>query len=135
VTGQPTVVTTADNSMSSEFKIIVIGGGLGGLTFALACLRYGIEIDLYEQAAKFGTVGAGVEIGPNAVQVLNKLGLKKEFEAISSPFSEKYMVVTRLCVVDGRCIDIIERGRRLRLQLMIYIPLDEFIDLSYWTCF
>jgi len=78
--------------MSSEFKVIVIGGGLGGLTFALACQRYGIVIDLYEQAAKFGTVGAGVEIGPNAVQVLNKLGLEKEFESISAPFSERYMV-------------------------------------------
>lgn len=78
--------------MSSEFKIIIVGGGLGGLTFALACLRYGIPFDLYEQAAKFGTVGAGVEIGPNAVRILNKLGLEKEFEDISSPFSEKYMV-------------------------------------------
>lgn len=78
--------------MSPQFKIIVVGGGLGGLTFALACIRYGISIDVYEQAPKFGTVGAGVEIGPNAVQVLNKLGLEKEFEAISSPFSEKYMV-------------------------------------------
>jgi 3-hydroxybenzoate 6-monooxygenase len=77
VTGQPTVVTTADNSMSSEFKIIVIGGGLGGLTFALACLRYGIEIDLYEQAAKFGTVGAGVEIGPNARSSVEQARIRK----------------------------------------------------------
>jgi len=78
--------------MPSDFKTIVIGGGLGGLTFALACLRYGIPFDLYEQAKEFGTVGAGVEIAPNATRVLNKLGLGKEFEAISSPFSERYMV-------------------------------------------
>lgn len=78
--------------MSSEFKIVIIGGGLGGLTFALACLRYEISFDLYEQAARFGTVGAGVEIAPNAARVLNNLGLEKELEGISSPFSEKYMV-------------------------------------------
>jgi len=78
--------------MSSDFNIIVIGGGLGGLTFALACLQYGISFDLYEQAKEFGTVGAGVEIAPNATRVLNKLGLEREFEAISSPFSERYMV-------------------------------------------
>jgi len=82
--------------MSSDFRIIVIGGGLGGLTFALACLRYGVIVDVFESAPKFGTVGAGVEIGPNAVQVLNKLGLEKEFEAISSPFSERYMVIDAL---------------------------------------
>jgi len=80
------------DDMSRDFKIIVIGGGLGGLTFALACFRYGITVDVYEQAPRFGTVGAGVEIGPNAVKVLNKLDLEKEFEAISSPFSERYMV-------------------------------------------
>jgi 2-polyprenyl-6-methoxyphenol hydroxylase-like FAD-dependent oxidoreductase len=78
--------------MSSDFNIIVIGGGLGGLTFALACLQYRISFDLYEQAKEFGTVGAGVEIAPNATRVLNKLGLEREFEAISSPFSERYMV-------------------------------------------
>jgi salicylate hydroxylase len=78
-----------------EFKIIIIGGGLGGLTFALACFRHGIQFDLYEQAIAFGAVGAGVEIGPNAVQVLNKLGLEKQFETISSPFSERYMVHIR----------------------------------------
>src|SRR5271170_2273963 len=93
---------------ASQFKIIVIGGGLGGLTFALACLRYGVSIDLYEQAQTFGTVGAGVEIGPNAVKVLNQLGLEKEFEAISSPFSPKYMVFEDINKVDGRYIDIIE---------------------------
>lgn len=78
--------------MSSNFKIIVIGGGLGGLTFALACLRYGIPFDLYEQAKVFGTVGAGVEIAPNATRVINKLGLERELEEIASPFSERYMV-------------------------------------------
>jgi 2-polyprenyl-6-methoxyphenol hydroxylase-like FAD-dependent oxidoreductase len=78
--------------MSSDFRIIVIGGGLGGLTLALACLRFRIPFDLYEQAKEFGTVGAGVEIAPNATRALNRLGLEKEFEAISSPFSERYMV-------------------------------------------
>lgn len=35
---------------------------------------------------------AGVEIAPNATRVINNLGLEKEFEEISSPFSERYMV-------------------------------------------
>ena len=126
-------------AMSSPFKIIIIGGGLGGLTFAVACQRYGIQFDLYEQASKFGTVGAGVEIGPNAVQVLNKLGLEKEFEDLSSPFSPKYMVHLSNGNVKPTKVyrfgDIIELERRLRLQLMIFHLRDECIALACLKCF
>jgi 2-polyprenyl-6-methoxyphenol hydroxylase-like FAD-dependent oxidoreductase len=77
---------------SSGFKVIVVAGSLSGLAFALAYLRDGIQFDLYEREREFGSVGTGVEIAPNTTRVLNKLGLKKELEAISSPFSEKYVV-------------------------------------------
>ncbi|MGH3531583.1 MAG: alpha/beta hydrolase fold domain-containing protein, partial [Mycobacterium sp.] len=56
-------------------KVIVIGGGIGGAATALALLREGIEVELYEQAAQFGEIGAGLQISANAVRVLDHLGV------------------------------------------------------------
>lgn len=55
-------------------KIAVIGGGLGGLTAALALLQRGFEVTVFERAAALGEVGAGIAIAPNAVKVLRALG-------------------------------------------------------------
>ena len=56
-------------------KVVVAGGGIGGLACALALAREGVQVDLLEQAAAFGEVGAGLQLGPNAVRVLNAWGL------------------------------------------------------------
>lgn len=53
----------------------VIGGGIAGLATALACARRGIEVTLFEQAPELGEVGAGLQLGPNAIAVLDALGL------------------------------------------------------------
>ncbi|HET9875565.1 MAG TPA: alpha/beta hydrolase fold domain-containing protein [Mycobacterium sp.] len=56
-------------------KAIVIGGGIGGAATACALLREGVEVELYEQAAQFGEIGAGLQISANAVRVLEHLGV------------------------------------------------------------
>jgi salicylate hydroxylase len=56
-----------------DLDIILVGAGLGGLTAALALLRAGFRVQVYEQAAELGEVGAGVTITPNGVHVLNHL--------------------------------------------------------------
>jgi salicylate hydroxylase len=53
----------------------VVGGGIGGLTAALALLREGIDVRVYEQASALGEVGAGVQVSPNASCILHGLGL------------------------------------------------------------
>jgi salicylate hydroxylase len=63
-------------------KIAVIGGGIGGLTAALALLRRGIDVDVYEQSKDFKEIGAGIEISPNGTRVLDALGLKEAFEHV-----------------------------------------------------
>jgi phytoene dehydrogenase-like protein len=40
--------------------VAIIGGGLGGLAAALSLLRVGMEVEVYEQAAAFGEIGAGI---------------------------------------------------------------------------
>jgi 2-polyprenyl-6-methoxyphenol hydroxylase-like FAD-dependent oxidoreductase len=54
---------------------VIVGAGIGGLTAALALLRTGWRVDVYEQAPEIGPVGAGIGIAPNAVKALNQLGL------------------------------------------------------------
>jgi salicylate hydroxylase len=64
-------------------KVIVVGGGIGGLTTALALLKRGIDVEVYEQASRLGEVGAGIQISPNGTRVLLALGLEEELRAIA----------------------------------------------------
>src|ERR1700689_3806548 len=70
---------------TTDFKVAIIGGGIGGLTCALSLAHQcpGIKIDVYEQAAQYKEIGAGVGIGVNAAKLLHRLGLGKAANAIS----------------------------------------------------
>jgi salicylate hydroxylase len=57
-------------------KVIVIGGGIGGLSTALALLKRGLDVELYEQSPELKEVGAGIQIGSNGTRVLYALGLE-----------------------------------------------------------
>ena len=56
-------------------KLIIIGGGIGGLATCLALQQNGIEATVFERAERLETVGAGIGLGANATRVLQKLGL------------------------------------------------------------
>ena len=56
-------------------KILIAGGGIGGITTALALRQRGIEAFLFEQAKAFTQVGAGIQLSSNATRVLRTLGL------------------------------------------------------------
>ncbi len=60
-----------------DLPIAVIGAGIGGLAVAAALQRQGIAVDIYEQAARFARIGAGIQMSPNAMRVLSGLGLEK----------------------------------------------------------
>jgi len=61
-----------------DLHTLIIGGGIGGLTAALALQRVGLRVSVYEQVPELGEVGAGVTITPNACHALNYL-LGEEF--------------------------------------------------------
>ncbi len=63
---------------------IIAGGGIGGLACALALGRAGVPALVLEQAEAFGEVGAGLQLGPNAVRVLAEWGLMTELEACAA---------------------------------------------------
>ena len=56
-------------------KIAVIGGGIGGLTAAIALARQGMTVEVYEQAPELKEVGAGVGLWPNAMAAFEQIGL------------------------------------------------------------
>ena len=68
-------------------NIAIIGGGIGGLTAAIALRQKDFSVTLFEQAAKIGEVGAGLQISVNAVRVLNALGLNPQNWPCSKPKS------------------------------------------------
>src|SRR5262245_34599772 len=61
-------------------KVAIVGGGIGGLTAALALLRHGIDVEVYEQAPELKELGAGVQISSNGTRVLYALGLGEAIE-------------------------------------------------------
>jgi salicylate hydroxylase len=71
-----------------DTRIAIIGGGIGGLTAAISLLQAGFDVQVYEQSRLLSEVGAGINIGPNASRILNRLGLGDECARVAyrSPF-------------------------------------------------
>lgn len=59
----------------ADTDVIVVGGGIGGMGTALALARSGLTVRVLERAAEFREVGAGLQVGPNAVRALERLGV------------------------------------------------------------
>jgi|TARA_B110000977_G_scaffold87486_3_gene116387 salicylate hydroxylase len=60
--------------------VLITGGGIGGLTAALCLAKQGHRIDLFEQAASFEEIGAGIQLSPNCSRVLHHLGLQESLK-------------------------------------------------------
>ncbi len=79
-------------------KVIIAGGGIGGLTAALALLHQGIDVQVLEQATELREVGAGVQLSPNATRTLFQLGLKDA-------------LLTLACVASGKQVRLWNSGQ------------------------
>lgn len=62
--------------------VIVVGGGIGGLSAAVALTRKGIRVRVYEKEREFGEVGAGLQIAPNCTRILDDYGLLNEVKSL-----------------------------------------------------
>ena len=70
-------------------KLLIAGAGIGGLTAALAALRKGIEVEVYEQAHELKEVGAGVQLSANGTRVFYELGVGEALKALSCEAGSK----------------------------------------------
>lgn len=109
-------------------KVGIIGGGITGLTTALSLHKLGIQSVVFEQAKELNEIGAGVWLQPNAVKVLDYLGLKSRIEAqgtvlnkmeITNPQLKAFKKIKSEVVQDeeGNQTVAIHRGR---LQNILY---------------
>lgn len=62
-------------------RIAICGGGVGGLAAAIALTRMGHQVQVFEQSRQFGRVGADVNLTPNAVHALDRLGASEALRA------------------------------------------------------
>ncbi len=63
---------------SNGKKILIVGGGIGGLATANSLAKQGFNVHVMEQADDFREVGAGIQLAPNGIRALTELGLREE---------------------------------------------------------
>ena len=80
--------------MRKRPTVIVAGGGIGGLSAALGLANKGCDVTVLEQADRFGEIGAGIQIGPNAFHAMDYLGVGDAGRA-------KAVYIDRLVMMDG----------------------------------
>lgn len=64
--------------MNNVSDVMVVGGGIGGLAAALGVVESGKSVAVLEQAPEFGEVGAGIQLAPNALAVLDRFGVLED---------------------------------------------------------
>jgi salicylate hydroxylase/6-hydroxynicotinate 3-monooxygenase len=69
--------------MPKPLNVAIIGAGMGGLATAAALRKVGIEVTVYEQARQFARLGAGIQVGCNAMKVLRGFGLESRMRSQS----------------------------------------------------
>ncbi len=87
--------------------ISIAGAGIAGLACAIALAKNGHSATIFEQAARLETIGAGLQLGPNAVQVLEDLGVWHTLEAKCCAPER-----IRICdAISGRQLSVLELGQ------------------------
>ena len=64
-------------------RVLIAGGGIGGLAAALACSRAGCQTTVFEKTPSFEPIGAGIQLGPNVTRILHSWGLGEALKALA----------------------------------------------------
>jgi salicylate hydroxylase len=74
-----------------DSRISIVGGGIGGMSAALALQHSGFRVSVFEQARELREIGAGVTITPNAMHALNFFGVGERVPKEAGP-TEAYLI-------------------------------------------
>jgi 2-polyprenyl-6-methoxyphenol hydroxylase-like FAD-dependent oxidoreductase len=73
---------------SKKLSIAVVGAGMGGLAVTATLRQAGFDVQVYEQAARFARIGAGIQMMPNSMKVLRGIGIEDRLKHIAfAPYS------------------------------------------------
>jgi 3-hydroxybenzoate 6-monooxygenase len=111
--------------LASKNPILIVGGGLGGLTAALALARHGLTVHVLEGAPAFGAIGYGIQFGPNAFHALERIGVSDAvLEKADSP-----PAVLMIDALNGREVTRVPTGPSLRARFKYPYIIIHRIDL------
>ncbi len=89
-------------------KIIIIGGGIGGLCTAIALQQNGFDVRVYEKVKKLGEVGAGLTLWSNAIKTLRALGVADQVIHAGSKVNRSYIRAANGDILQDAHMDEIE---------------------------
>ncbi len=95
---------------NSSLPILIIGGGIGGLAAALSLGQRGFDVIVFEQAPEIGEIGAGIQLGPNAFNACDTLGVGAKMRARAVYTDELVMHDA----IDASMVGRIETGEAFR---------------------
>jgi 2-polyprenyl-6-methoxyphenol hydroxylase-like FAD-dependent oxidoreductase len=105
--------------------ILIAGGGLGGLTAALALARHGQSVHVLEGAPAFGAIGYGIQFGPNVFHVLDRIGISDAvLEKADSP-----PAVLMIDALNGKEVTRVPTGPSLRARFKYPYIIIHRVDL------
>jgi 2-polyprenyl-6-methoxyphenol hydroxylase-like FAD-dependent oxidoreductase len=113
--------------VSNQQPVLVVGGGIGGLTVALALGRRGRPVRVLEEAPEFGAIGYGIQLGPNVFHMFERLGLS---EAVLAKSIEPLALVM-LDALDGSEVTRIPTGESFRRRFKYPYIITHRIDLHH----
>ena len=98
------------NPTRSDLRVLVAGGGIGGIAAALALTRRGFDVKVLEQAPQLGEIGAGIQLGPNGFAAFDALGIGPTARARAVYTDEMLMYDA----IDETCVGRIPTGEAFR---------------------
>ncbi|KZW00703.1 FAD/NAD(P)-binding domain-containing protein [Exidia glandulosa HHB12029] len=82
----------SSNPQTKDFRVAIVGGGIGGLFCAISLRKSGVPFDIFEAAAQFGEVGAGIGFAPNSEAAMRYLGIFEDYMRVAN-HRDRYSVI------------------------------------------
>jgi salicylate hydroxylase len=107
--------------MKRNVRVLIAGAGIGGLTAALALLKRGYDVQVFEQASELKEVGAGLQLSANGVRALSQLGVGEALRSLS-------------CEPVGKEVRLWSTGQTWKLFDLAAVSIEQY-GYSYFTVF